>query len=133
MSAVTLTFVGDGLEELLARGFNDATQDTMKLHAYSAITNNGDATALVDITESANTTAQDIAPASLSTSFSSPTATLTYSGDITIPVSGGSATKEGYYITNQAGTTLIAFGAATSETVADGGNFTVSSFAVTLT
>ena len=131
MASITLTFVGDGLEEILQRACNKVATDTWKLKSYSNSITWDDEKELGDVTESANYTGQDVDPANLSTSFSSPNATLTYTGDITFSYTGASA-YEGTYLTNQAGDILIAGGDGPSRVLGNGDEIVNDSFDVVM-
>lgn len=127
MAQVTLTFTGTGKTRSLENLFNKTAPETMKLRSLSAITDNGAATVMGDVTESANTAAVDVDPADITVTFTDPNSEITYSGTIEITVSGTS-TSVGFALTNQAGTELYAFGSSTSRNLEDGDTITINTF-----
>ena len=129
-----LTFIpsSQGLTEILERATNKKATDTWKLHVNSNSVTYGFDTVIGDVTEASNTTSQDITPGSLDVVLATPRAKLVYDGEITIPIAGGPATQEGYYITNQAGTVLIGGVIAGPRTLADGDSFTIAQFEISL-
>ena len=129
-----LTFVpsSQGLTEILNRATNKSATDTWKLHVNSNSVVYSFTTVIGDVTEAANTTAQDITPGNLDVVLATPRAKLVYDGNIVIPIAGGPATQNGYYITNQAGTVLIGGVIAGPRTLADGDDFVLSGFEISL-
>ena len=129
-----LTFIpsSQGLTEILERATNKKATDTWKLHVNSnSVTYDFD-TVIGDITKAANTTSQDVVPSSLDVVVDDPRVKLVYDETITIPIAGGPATQEGYYLTNAAETILIAGTNGPSRVLADGDDFIVDGFEISL-
>lgn len=132
MAIISATTVSSGLIDLLKTAVNFQAGSNLILKAFTSNTTISEATVLSDLTEATNYTSATLTGSNFSVTYGTGKATALYGVTTSLPFTGSNSVY-GIFITNAAGTILIAAGRyLTPKSVESGDSITIDALSISL-